>query len=207
MNKTFKNAIIISMSVHAAIILPLCTAPFMKEPAKKELVVDYVRLKEALKLKTPVTDVELKVPESPKVELKPKVEAAPAPRAPTDKVEAKKDATQELAQKQQRIRTTKDYVNYYQLLREKIRQKVKRNYTDSYGEGEIHLNFVLSANGSLASCEVDRAISAGDAELSGLAELAVSSVRQASPFPPFPKALEIPAMNFSVTVVFKKERS
>ncbi len=204
MQLTLRNALIISAALHTAFIAPLCTVPFMKKPAKKELVVDYVRLKEALKLKTPVTDVELKVPETQKVELKPKAEAAPAPKAPTAKVETHKDASRELAQKQAQAKTTKDYINYYQLLREKIRQRVKRGYRSSYSEGEIRVNFTLNANGSLVSCDIDRTGSSGDAKL---AELAVSSVRQASPFPPLPKALAVPTMNFSVTVVFNKERS
>lgn len=203
MDKTFKNAVIISMGLHAAVVLPLCNASLLKTTAKKEMVVDYVILKEMLKAKTPVTDVELKIPETPKVELKPKVEAAPAPRAPTDKVDVKKNAAQELAQKQAQVKTTKDYINYYQLLREKIRQKVKRNYRSSYSEGEVRLNFSLSSSGSLVSCEVDKALSATDVKL---LELAIASIREASPFPPFPKGLSVPTMNFSVTVVFNKER-
>lgn len=201
---TLRNALIVSTAIHAVAIAPLCNTAFLMHPAKKEMVVDYVIIKEIFKAKIPVMDSELKVPETPKVELKPKVEAAPAPRAPTGKTDTKKDAAQELAQKQAQVKTTKDYINYYQLLREKIRQKVKRSYRNSYSEGEIRLNFILNANGSLASCDIDRASSSSDSKL---AELAVSSVRQASPFPPFPKGLSVPTMNFSVTVVFNKERS
>ena len=203
MEKNLRTALMASAVLHAAVVVPLLTFPLMKHPVKKEMVVDYVILKQALKIENPAMDVALKVPETPKVELKPKVKAAPAPNAPIAKIDQNKDAPRELAQKQQRIKTTKDYINYYQLLREKIRQKVKRNYRNSYNEGEIHLNFTLNANGSLAACDIDRATSFGDTKL---AELAISSVRQASPFPPFPKALSVPTMTFTVTVVFKKER-
>lgn len=199
---TFRNAVIISIALHAAAIGPLWKAYLPKPPVAQEAVVEYLVLKEPVRERVPVKDAEVKVPETPKIELKPKVETAPAPDAPTDKAEAGKDEARELAQRQAQARTTKDYINYYQLLREKIRQRVKHRYKNSYNEGEVRLNFTLSSKGAVVSCSVDRSLPVD----AGLAELAILSVREASPFPPFPESLQAGSMAFNVTVVFKKER-
>jgi len=203
MEINFRNALIVSAVLHIVVLAPFYNPILSKDAAKKETVVDYVTLKEPVKIKEAVKDIELKIPETPKVELKPKVETAPAPSAPTAKVEAKKSVSQEVAEKQAQIKTTKDYINYYQLIREKIRERVKRRYRSYDDEGEISLNFVLNSNGTLISSYVGETLPASHRKL---ADIAITSLKEASPFPPFPKALSMPEISFTVTVVFKKDR-
>jgi TonB family protein len=203
MNNTFINAFVISVCLHAAAILPLCGVPSAERAEKKDMVVDYVKLKEDAEVKDSVNDAVMNIPETPKVELKPKVETAPAPDASVSRTEAGKDSPREMAEKQARIKATKEYIGYYQLLREKIRSNVKRRYRSYYGEGEVRLNFVLNSGGKLTESAVDEAASSKDRTLK---EIAVSSLREASPFPQFPKALSLPRMSFDVTIVFKKDR-
>lgn len=203
MDITFRNAVMISLGIHAAVVLPLGNSSLVKEQIKKEMIVDYVIMKETLTAKEPVRDVALKIPETPKVELKPKIETSPAPIAPTAAVEAKKDASSELAKKQARIKTTKDYISYYQLIREKIRRNLKTRYRNSYGEGSVALVFVLNANGTLQSADINDTISAKDQILRGVA---LSSLNDAAPFTSFPKGLSVPQMPFTITISFKKDR-
>jgi TonB family protein len=144
--------------------------------------------------------------ETPKVEMVKKVEMAPPVPLPADapKEEGEKSISDaDVAKKQAKVKSTKDYINYYQLLREKIRRRLKANYSDDLLEGEVVLNFTLDARGALLSCSADRANSVKDETLVRVAE---KSLRDASPFSPFPKGLDIPRMSFSVAVSFKKNK-
>ena len=97
----------------------------------------------------------------------------------------------------------KEYLSYYQLIREKIIQRLKCNYINNYQDGEIILFFVLNAKGSLARIDVDTGRSTKSKELINIALL---SLQEASPFPPFPKGLDISELPFTVTVSFKENR-
>jgi protein TonB len=199
MGITFQKAILLSLAFHAAFLAPLWRHENTREPVKKETLVDYVVIKEPEKPKEPIEDKALNIPETPKVELKPKVETAPAPDAPVSRTEDDRDSPREMAEKQARIKTTKDYIGYYQLLREKIRSNVKRRYRSYYGEGEVRMNFVLNSGGKLTESAIDETASSKDRTLK---EIALSSLREASPFPKFPGALSLPRMSFDVTIVF-----
>lgn len=95
----------------------------------------------------------------------------------------------------------KEYLTYYEALRKKIIQELKANYTRYYTEGDVNLLFILNADGSLVNLDVERENSTNDERL---VEIATSSIRQASPFEPFPKGLDLPNMPFNLTISFKK---
>lgn len=196
MHITFKEAVIISIVIHSAVILPLSgkKIPPRTVRQKDSITVDYIKYKEA----------ETKTPETPKVEVSPKVEMKAAVKPPAEKSPAKsaKDAADALAAKQARIMSTKDYVNYYQLIREKIRQRLKARYRSYYNEGDVSLVFVLRSDGALVSAAADPERSVRDR---ALIDTAVQSLREAAPFAPFPKALTLPQMSFTLTVSFKKQ--
>jgi len=197
-----KYALLASILIHVGIALPFVNVPVPDNPVKKEkpVVVDYVKLKEPKHKAQPVMP---KTAETPKVEITAKVEAKPADEAPAPRIEkdAPKEAPTDDAKRQAKIRSTKDYINYYQLIREKIRKRLKSNYRSYFREGEVALVFTLSKDGRLIAVGINDSASTDDA---ALRDIATASVREASPFPPFPKALSLPDMTFDLTVTFKR---
>ncbi|MCX5678276.1 MAG: hypothetical protein NTY76_04120 [Candidatus Omnitrophica bacterium] len=196
MHITLKEAIVISIFIHSAIFLPLSgknIPPTHVVHKKDSIIVDYIKYKEP----------EAKIPETPKIEVTPKVEMKQSINAPADKAPAKteKNNTDALAAKQAKIMSTKDYVNYYQLIREKIRRKLKERYRGYYNEGDVCLVFVLRSDGVLISAAASPEISTRDRTL---IDTAIQSLKEAAPFTPFPKALTLPQMSFTLTVSFKK---
>lgn len=201
MEISLRDAVMISIGIHLAIVMPLWGKARTADPARKERSVDYVVLKEVAK--TPAEDAEPETAETPRMEVKAKVEPVPAPVASDPREEIREDALADMAQKQASIKSGKDYIGYYQLIREKIRSRAKRNYRKYYGEGEVTLNFVLDRSGRLSDSAVDESAGPADQDLKAAA---LSSLREASPFPPFPKALPVQKMAFDVTILFRKDR-
>ena len=197
---TFKHAIIASTLIHSMIIFCIGGQGLITQKVDKRdiIVIDYVVTKEPKEAKV----VKLRMTETPKIELSSKVEDAPASaNAATAKSDTDKDASRDLAVRQARVKATKDYINYYQLIREKIRRRLKDRYRGYHGEGDVSLIFVLNSGGSLVSAAVDQTASTRDRIL---VDAAVQSLKEAAPFAPFPKAISIPQMSFTLTVSFKK---
>ena len=193
---TFRSALAISALAHSAIFAPFAGQNALDRPIDRDkpMVVDYVVLNK------PVP----KTLETPKVEIVKKVEVkmpVEAPREAPKKTEPAKELNNDAAKKEAAVRSTKDYINYYQLIREKIRKRLKENYRSYYNEGEARIVFTLTSDGSLVSSAIDGSGSTKDKVLRGIA---IESVRDASPFPPFPKALNLPRMSFSVSILFKR---
>jgi TonB family protein len=192
-------AIVISAVIHSILLVPFCK--FTPAEANKPVVVDYIKIKEPEDKVRPRPERMTKTTETPKVQLVKKVEMT-ASRAAAEKAAAAKKEARELAKKQAPLRNTKDYINYYQLIREKIRQALKERYKRSYGEGDVTLIFMLDSDGLLAAIDTNEAGLIKDPALN---QLAMESVKAASPFPPFPKELSVPKMTFDLTISFKKE--
>lgn len=196
MKPSFKNSLFISFAFHLALLGPIVSHEMVPKEAREEmpLVVDYVTIKEPVK-----------VPEEPKLELNKKIEL----KAPVDanQDQAKKASqlvrAREAAKREAQVKSTKDYINYYQLIREKIRARLKTKYNDYYKEGDVSLVFILRASGSLIGVEVETANSVPD---STLHRIAIESVKEAAPFAPFPKALSLPSMSFNLVISFKKQQ-
>ncbi len=203
MDITLRNAILISLAIHILVIVPGYNNLLFKDRIRQRdrMTVDYVVLDEpraVYERKTARTTAA----ETPKVEIREKVEAEAAPAAPPARKQAAQAQAQEAARKQAKIKSTKDYINYYQLIREKIRQRLKSHYGRQHGEGEVRLEFLLRSDGALLAADANRGASTQDA---ALVEMALKSLKEASPLPPFPKAIDLPRMSFDLTVVFKKE--
>lgn len=196
MKPSFANCLGISFVFHLALLGPL--VHFEKTASKpledRPLVVDYIEIKE-----------KVRVPQEPKLELNKKIEMKAPVESNQD--QAKKTSeiarAREAAKKEAQVRSTKDYINYYQLIREKIRARLKTKYNDYYKEGDVSLLFVLKADGSLSGVEVDPVNSISDRRLW---DIAVTSVQEAAPFAPFPRELSLPAMSFNIVISFKKSR-
>ncbi|HTZ11558.1 MAG TPA: energy transducer TonB, partial [Candidatus Margulisiibacteriota bacterium] len=93
------------------------------------------------------------------------------------------------------------YISYYQIVREKIRRSAYQNYTSSE-TGETYLSFVVSNDGYLKDVRLSEEKSSPSLYLR---EIALRSIREASPFPAFPKELDYPKLSFNVVISFEIE--
>ena len=117
------------------------------------------------------------------------------------KRDAVKDSAKDSARAKALQKQKEDYVNYYQLIREKIRSKLKNNYQHYKREGDVHLSFTLTQNGSLLTYTIDRALSTQD---EALLNITADSLKSISPFPSLPKSLLVTKMSFNIVISFKK---
>lgn len=96
----------------------------------------------------------------------------------------------------------KDYLSYSRAVRERIKQMLKKNYRDYYREGDVSLLFIVTSDGRLNKFDIDNKNSTKDKKL---IDIAVLSLKDASPFTPFPKNLPADELPFSLTVSFKEK--
>jgi len=93
------------------------------------------------------------------------------------------------------------YLNYYQFVREKIKKAAYQNYVHTE-EGEVYLSFSVEKGGSLKGVRLAEEKSSGNEYLRGIA---LSSIKDAAPFPPFPRELDYPELTFNVIISFEIE--
>ncbi|MFC1674897.1 energy transducer TonB [Candidatus Omnitrophota bacterium] len=93
------------------------------------------------------------------------------------------------------------YLNYYQIVREKIKRAAYQNYTRTE-TGEVFLSFIISDDGS---CNQVRLVEEKSSRSAYLQQTALRSIRDASPFPYFPKGLDYPQLSFNVVISFEVE--
>ncbi len=94
------------------------------------------------------------------------------------------------------------YIGYYRLVREKIRYYADKNYIKegSASEGEVFLSFVVTSNGELLHILMVDNKSTND---SMLRNIAIDSVKDASPFPVFPQGMNQYQITFNVIISFE----
>lgn len=97
--------------------------------------------------------------------------------------------------------STPSYIAHSQLVREKIRRALYQNCNRMEG-GQVYLTFILTQDGYLREIHVQNDKSSASPYLR---ELAIRSVKDASPFPNFPKGLDYDQLSFNVTVSFEVE--
>ncbi|OGX41293.1 MAG: hypothetical protein A2984_03035 [Omnitrophica WOR_2 bacterium RIFCSPLOWO2_01_FULL_41_12] len=93
------------------------------------------------------------------------------------------------------------YISYYQIVREKIRRAAYQNYTRTE-TGEAYLSFIVSSEGDLKTV---RLVQEKSSKSPYLQEIALRSIKDASPFPIFPKELDYPQLSFNVVISFQIE--
>ncbi len=93
------------------------------------------------------------------------------------------------------------YISYYQIVREKIRRSAYQNYTHNE-TGEVYISFIISGDGYIKDTRLaEEKTTAGDY----LKGIALRSVKDASPFPNFPKELDYPQLSFNIIISFEIE--
>jgi TonB family protein len=185
MNATFRNALLISFSVHLIVLAGLPRIDILsKEERRKSMVVDYVVLKE--EIESFVREgIKKEALETPRAMLREPV-LLPVP-AQDENANKKKDNAKEVSLEQ---------------AREEVRRRLKANYRGYSSEGEVCLIFTLSSEGALLNCGIEHDKSSGDKVLQ---EIALRSLKEAAPFAPFPKGLTIGRMSFNLVVSFKRQ--
>ena len=93
------------------------------------------------------------------------------------------------------------YISYYQIVREKIKRAAYHNYART-DVGEVYLSFIISSDGSLKDV---RLVQEKSSVNSYLQEIALRSIKDASPFPGFPKELDYPELSFNIVISFEIE--
>jgi len=100
--------------------------------------------------------------------------------------------------KEKELRKNPAYMDYYQLIRERIRLKAYRYY-NSDKQGEVFLTFIISNDGKLEGLYLNNTSSSDK----GLVEISLRSIKDASPFPAFPPQLKYPQLQFNISIYFK----
>lgn len=91
------------------------------------------------------------------------------------------------------------YMDYYRLVRERIRKNAYRHYTINT-RGEILLTFVVSRDGGLK----DSYLNERSVKSSVLRKIVLKSIKEAAPFPPFPEELkDYVSLQFNISIYFK----
>lgn len=93
------------------------------------------------------------------------------------------------------------YISYYQIIREKIKRAAYYNYSRSE-TGEVYLSFVVSSDGTLKEV---RLVEEKSSTAPYLRDCALKSIKDASPFPVFPKELQYQQLSFNVIISFEIE--
>ncbi|MBM3250204.1 MAG: energy transducer TonB [Candidatus Omnitrophica bacterium] len=93
------------------------------------------------------------------------------------------------------------YMNYYQIVREKIKRAAYQNYSGTE-TGEVNISFIISNDGYLKDLRLSEEMSADNAYLR---ETALRSVKEAAPFPNFPSELDYPQLSFNLAINFEIE--
>jgi len=97
--------------------------------------------------------------------------------------------------------TNPKYINYNDQIRNKIENRAYF-YADSpdFQSGEVYLTFVLLANGQLRETKI---IESKTRANDYLKTIGLRSIKESSPFPPFPKDLNYPELTFNVIISFE----
>jgi hypothetical protein len=94
---------------------------------------------------------------------------------------------------------TPSYITYYQIVRDRIRDRAYENYT-RLSMGEVYLTFVIQSSGELGDLQIMESRSQGN---EFLRNVGLKSVQEAAPFPPFPQDLNYPELTFNVQISFQ----
>jgi len=223
-DRTFQIALLISLVAHAVIFINGAGFDiFHKEKTAEKMEISYIQepapKKNPIKVKEAQKEIPVKIPPQinpdkkippPFIEksnslTKPNTEGLSGPlfnkpEFPKPDVIAIKKKVTLPAIDVDKINNP-SYLSYYQIVREKIRRAAYQSYTRTE-TGEVYLTFVIGNNGFLKDVRLVEEKSSRDLYLK---EIALRSIRDASPFPPFSKELDYPQLSFNVVISFEVE--
>jgi TonB family protein len=222
-NRTFLIAILISAGVHAAILFqPSNLTLFFRNKENKKVEVSYLKIPQ----ENNARNISVKSQLLPRVSAKQKTQGAPPPPYIDKSAIFRQDRyasglpgpsfskpalvnSDIVAVKKKIVIPPIDiqkinnpiYVSYYQMVREKIRHCAYNNFTQAE-EGEVYLTFTVSSDGNIRDIHLVEEKSSSNPYLR---KVGFASIKDASPFPNFPKELDYPQLTFNVIISFELE--
>ncbi|MBU1894922.1 MAG: energy transducer TonB [Candidatus Omnitrophica bacterium] len=198
MSSIFKTALGISILAHTAIIAPYTLKPFMdnKPEVTKSIELNYIVIEKAhvaqkeevyanepFEKESGGTNSEFLQPE----------DISSMENILPEEAESKKDS---LKREEKVFSVNQEaFLEYFNLVREKVRAKIHGNLYRQE-EGIVTLSLTLAPDGRIQTIDSNVIGSA-------LKIKAEKGLREAQPFPPFPKEMGAHPMNFSLTIQFK----
>lgn len=123
----------------------------------------------------------------------------PIDKVPVFDKNASKIILSEIPPHNKALRKNPAYMNYYRLIREKIRSNTYRYY-HSDDTGKVLLSFIVLKDGGLGELLLDP--ESVDSRV--LRQITLESIKDAAPFPPFPAELTNHAqLSFRIPIYFK----
>ncbi len=213
--KILQVSVIVSFSLHASVILGSRFIPFVRfDETDKKIQVTYIKIEEekvSLKPKDILkTEVSKKPPppfiDPENIKIKNEI-SAPKAIEPLKPDLSKPGFTLPVNKKVvlPAVELSKidnpSYLTYYQIVREKIRRAAYQGYTRRE-TGEVYVSFSVFRDGRLGDVALVEERSSSSYYLK---DIALSSLRHASPFPVFPKDLDYPFLSFNVAISFETD--
>ncbi|MFH1305808.1 MAG: hypothetical protein ABIH74_05365 [Candidatus Omnitrophota bacterium] len=200
----FKTALVVSLSLHMFFFSAGgFLAPAPHEQKTPQVEVTYMLPEDPLrKMSEKIIE---RIPDRydlPKKETKPPENKARETAKTTAPDDNALTATEKKYIREKALAELQEYIAYYELLREKIKARVKDNYEGYADQGTVDAVFTLAQNGILKKLNIDDIRSSKNVRLR---KIALASVREAAPFPPFPQALKRSELSFSLAIIFKKD--
>jgi len=211
-NKSFQFAILISILFHFVVFVGAPQMSFF--PSRKSLdtiKITYYKIKEppAKLVGIKPQTIAPKLPDIKKEEI-----LKPAPDKTSEAVkkteskppetikEVKEKRFEAIVNEEEDNAKKATYISYYRSVREKIRYYADKSYLRerSTGQGEVFLSFVVASSGELLQVRI---IEARSVEDSLLRNIAINSIRDASPFPSFPAGMNQYQITFNVIISFE----
>ena len=91
------------------------------------------------------------------------------------------------------------YAAYNEMVRDRIKEKVYENY-DRMERGSVYLTFLLDEHGVLKAAQIIQEKTNASEHLQ---EIAIRSLREASPFPPFLKGMNLIEYPFNIEIQYQ----
>ncbi|MFH1678814.1 MAG: hypothetical protein ABH914_04265 [Candidatus Omnitrophota bacterium] len=226
-NRVFQVALLVSLTVHGVLLMQHYGFDTSLKNKEKKIEISYLKKppeykpepkKETLKKLKKEPFLELKdkaiiekrvpppyieknnLPANPRPQLALKTQANRPSIINVQVVSVKKRVSLPAVMEADKIKNP-SYISYYQIVREKIRRAAFRSY-NGRELGEVTLSFIISNDGSPQKIFLMEEYSS---ESAYLREIAVDSVKSASPFPRFPKELDYSRLLFRLLIKFKVE--
>ncbi len=208
--RSFQYALLISLLLHSILFARFPNVPFLPSRRVLEKIeVTYFKIQEPQRSQQVTRrsqTIAKKLPEIKKEEIL-ESKAQDKSKAKLEKLNEKKETSIESKPKEsgevsEEIKKKPIYISYYRAIRERIKDCADRKFLKArnFPEGEVYLSFVVASNGELLELRV---IDERSAENLFLKKAASESVREASPFPPFPEELNQSQINFNVIISFE----
>lgn len=214
-NNIFRICLVLSLSLHAGFILPWSFLNFFvkKDAGCQNIELTYFSGNKTLEARgNEPRDVyaknTLQEPAksgAPDIDRKPKAEVRTPSKNKADKEKEEagaaeaKTAPQEQKTEVTDIETQKGavYEKYYLDVRSKIKAAIEKNKRGLFKESEIHVRFILDRNGALRNMSLYKT-SGGEA--ADLEQLAIKSIEEAAPFPPFSDKIKEGELQFNLPI-------